>query len=71
MEIDARRLEAELARIFRGYGVLIEDFHGVKYLGISSVYPGPDGHPPRVPSMPRSEVVALDVVARDIAEALR
>ena len=68
MAIDTRKLESELARIFRSHGVNTANFHGVEYLGISSCEPN-EQTGPRVPTMPRSQIVSLATLAQEIAEA--
>jgi hypothetical protein len=74
MEIDARKLEAELPRILRGLGVSTTDFYGVQYVGICStdiLYSNDKPNKVRVPTMPNGQAVSLAVLAQEIAEALR
>jgi len=68
MKIDIRKLEAELARIFRCHGIRPTDFHGIKHVGICSTRESEGGV--SVPTMPRSEVLSLATLAQEIAEAL-
>lgn len=69
---EARRLEAELNRIFRSYGVPTTTIEGVDHIGLCSTRQVGEKGGAYVPSTPaKSVAVALPTLVRDILETLR
>jgi hypothetical protein len=68
MALDTRKLEADLARIFRLHGIHPTDFHGVNHIGICSTYATKDRV--MIESGPGGQVVSLATLAQEIVEAV-
>lgn len=66
--IDTRKLETELARIFRCHGIHTTGYHGVQHVGICSTEDTENGVV--APTMPRTAVVSLATLAQEIAECM-